>query len=924
VPTLAVGSGRLHRATSGVHPTCRRRAGRRRRRKNPDTTLERLVACSSACRESLPGGGASIDLVGHNLDRPVGRDVEVQRIVDVVRHQGACYLHGAAGIGKSLVLSHAARQLASAGADVISCSGSEATAVIPLAPLLKLCPPGVEDAGRAIMAELYRRSRGNRTVVLVDDAHLLDDATAAVVRQMASAPAVGVAIAVRSGAQLPASVDAIRRDGQAVVLELSELDRPSSYRLVELLLGPTEDDTLAWIHSRTRGHPLYLRELLVAGRQTGALQQHDGRWRHESDAPVWTARLHALVANRLRGLSPTERRVMELVAVGGTVPFGALSAIVDLDVLVELARRRLLAVDAAKIEMDHPIIAETLLATMGAERATSARLRLAAALERHPEDRDPVMIVQLRLDAGQPVDPELLVEALDAALVSRLPQVAERFASVGCQVHPGPSTRMRLVESLAMQGRWGEAEEQFELLSEECDEEAIVGQLERWVAVNFWYRDDLSTIQHVAVEAQARIGDRGTDAWHAVLLRIGIFSSNLDASIADHDRWLTDRRVSPRLHDIALVDVAACASHSGAFHRIREIATEFDDDAEGADPVNRPWLRGIGLVAAGWTEGLSALSGELDAFVGEMAAIADPDMEVLGHVHAGMALNDLTCHAHATRHLMQVVELSRYARYRRHIPLTLAELARALVFTRDLGEARGWFHRAAALPADARWVSEPVVRLVEGILEHAAGRDPWAPFDRGLDHARRRSARIHEVMLLHQMAQYGRPEPAAERLRELSDVMDATLTDLIAREAEALAAGDAGGLDEVAADADAFGAIGIAADAAAQASRRHAEAGRVGSAFASLCRSDAVLRRAPGQRSLVRQEVAPILSSRERQVVDAVLDGASNREVAERLYISHRTVESHLRRIYRRLGVSGREELTVLLAATGSGAAVTT
>jgi DNA-binding CsgD family transcriptional regulator len=858
------------------------------------------------------------------LDRPVGREVEVQRIVDVVWQQGASYVQGAAGIGKSLVLAEVARRLVAASADVVSFSGTEATAVIPLAPLLKLCPPGVDDAGSAIMAELYRRSRHHRTVVLVDDAHLLDAATAAVVRQMATAPAVGVAVGVRSGEEVPASVDSIRRDGHATVLELSELDRASSYQLAELMLGPTEDETLAWIYSRTRGHPLYLRELLVAGRQTGALQQRDGRWRHESDAPVWTARLHALVATRLRGLSPEEREVMELVAVGGTVPFRLLCTIVELDLLVELARRRLLAVDAVKVEMDHPIITETLLATMGPERATSARLRLAAALERHPDDHDLITIAQLRLDAGHPVDSELLLEALDAALVSRLPQVAERFARVACQVAPGPSLRMRLVESLAMQGRWEEAEEQFELLTGACDEEAIVGHLERWVAVNFWYRDELSTIERVAVEAQARIGDRGTDPWHAVLLRIGIFTGNLDTSIADHERWLAERRVSPPLRDLALVDVAVCASHAGAFHRIREIATEFDDAADGSDPVNRPWLRGVELVAAGWTGGLPALAGELEAFVREMAATADSDMGVLGHVHAGMALNDLTCHARAAAHLMKVVELGRYARYRRHIPLTLAELARALVFTRrDPGEACGWLDRAAALPAAARWVSEPVVQLVEGIVEHAAGRDPWARFDRGLDHARRRSARIHEVMILRQMAQFGRAERVVGWLEELADVMVGGLVDLVARETRALADGDARALDDLAADAVAFGAIGVAADAAAQAARLHSAAGRLDAAVASLYRSDAVLRRAPGQRSLVRDGVEPILSSRERQVVDAVVGGASNREVAERLYISHRTVESHLRRIYRRLGVSGREALTELLRSAAHDSAET-
>lgn len=867
--------------------------------------------------------GTEPDLPG--LDRPVGREVEVQQIVDIVQRQGASYIRGAAGIGKSLVLVEVARRLTTAGADVIAFSGTEATAVIPLAPLLKLCPPGVDDAGSAIMAELYRRSRHRRAVVLVDDAHLLDAATAAIVRQMATAPAVGVAVAVRSGEKVPASIDSIQRDDHATVLGLTELDRSSSSRLVERLLGPTERETLEWVHRRTRGHPLYLRELLVAGRQTGALRQRDGRWWHDPDAPVWTARLHALVATRLQGLSAEEREAMELVAVSGTVPFGVLCTIVDLDLLVELARRRLLAVDAVKVELDHPIITETLLATMGAERATSARLRLATALERHPDVADPITIVQLQLDAGHAVGPELLGQALDVALVSHLPHVAERFARVACRIEPGPSTRMRLVESLALQGRWGEAEEQFQLVTAASDADAIVGHLERWVAVNFWYRDELSTTQQIAVEAQARIGDRGTDAWNAVLLRIGIFSGNLDASISDHDRWLAARRVSPGLRDTALVDVAVCASHSGAFHRIREIiASEFDEPEDGSDPVNRPWLRGVELVAAGWTDGMEGLSGELEAYVREMSATADPDLEVLGHVHAGMALNDLTCHAQAAPHLLKVVELSRYARYRRHVPLTLAELARALVFSRaDPGDARRWLDRAAAFPADARWVSEPIVKLVEGILAHAAGRDPWSALDQGLNHARRRSARIHEVMILRQMAQCGRAERVAGPLEELAGVMEGGLVDLVAREAGALAASDARALDDLSADADAFGAIGIAADAAAQAARLHSAAGRVGAAFASLYRSDAVLRHAPGQRSLARDGVEPILSSRERQIVDAVVGGASNREVAERLYISHRTVESHLRRIYRRLGVSGRQALTELLALTGTDAAGT-
>lgn len=51
------------------------------------------------------------------------------------------------------------------------------------------------------------------------------------------------------------------------------------------------------------------------------------------------------------------------------------------------------------------------------------------------------------------------------------------------------------------------------------------------------------------------------------------------------------------------------------------------------------------------------------------------------------------------------------------------------------------------------------------------------------------------------------------------------------------------------------------------------------------------------------------LSDRERQVVAAVVDGLSNDEIASRLAISPKTVESHLRRLFERLGVASRTEL---------------
>ena len=51
---------------------------------------------------------------------------------------------------------------------------------------------------------------------------------------------------------------------------------------------------------------------------------------------------------------------------------------------------------------------------------------------------------------------------------------------------------------------------------------------------------------------------------------------------------------------------------------------------------------------------------------------------------------------------------------------------------------------------------------------------------------------------------------------------------------------------------------------------------------------------------------APELTHREREVVQLMADGHSNRSIAESLYLSETTVKTHLVRIYRKLGVDNR------------------
>lgn len=65
-------------------------------------------------------------------------------------------------------------------------------------------------------------------------------------------------------------------------------------------------------------------------------------------------------------------------------------------------------------------------------------------------------------------------------------------------------------------------------------------------------------------------------------------------------------------------------------------------------------------------------------------------------------------------------------------------------------------------------------------------------------------------------------------------------------------------------------------------------------------------RRVPRPRAGHRGQSADALTAREREVAELVATGATNRQIAARLFLSERTVETHLARVFRKLGVTGR------------------
>jgi DNA-binding NarL/FixJ family response regulator len=72
--------------------------------------------------------------------------------------------------------------------------------------------------------------------------------------------------------------------------------------------------------------------------------------------------------------------------------------------------------------------------------------------------------------------------------------------------------------------------------------------------------------------------------------------------------------------------------------------------------------------------------------------------------------------------------------------------------------------------------------------------------------------------------------------------------------------------------------------------------------------------RASGESSRRRTvEAHERLTAQELQIAQLAADGMTNREIGERLYLSHRTVSSHLHRIFPKLQITSRAQLGAIV-----------
>ncbi len=174
--------------------------------------------------------------------------------------------------------------------------------------------------------------------------------------------------------------------------------------------------------------------------------------------------------------------------------------------------------------------------------------------------------------------------------------------------------------------------------------------------------------------------------------------------------------------------------------------------------------------------------------------------------------------------------------------------------------------------------------------------------------------------LLHDAARVGAAAAVAPRLAALAARTDSPLVAAKAVHAAALGAGDAGRLAAVAEQFEALGALLLAAEAAAAGADAWRGQGEQRRATALDVRSRELAARSEGATTpaLIGTTTVVPLTDREREIALLAADGQSSRVIAEQLYLSVRTVDNHLRRVYDKLGVSSRATLAAALGADGN------
>ncbi|WP_055399768.1 MULTISPECIES: LuxR family transcriptional regulator [unclassified Mycobacterium] len=871
-------------------------------------------------------------------DLLIGRDNElatIRRALSGADQHSGVLIAGAAGVGKTRLAREALRRAGASGERITWIVGTQSARALPLGAFIGLLGDAMSDpltnVRRVIESFVARQHRG-RVVIGVDDAHLLDGLSALVIHQLAQSGGARLVVTVRTGGEEPDAVTALWKDGLLSRLDLEPLSAAATREVIERTLGgPVDARCAARFRRLTGGNTLFLRQLLSDQMAAGRVRQVAGVWMWDGDVAV-SASLSETVGRQLGRLTPPLALVVDTLSQCEPLPVDLLCDLVSREDLVAAEAMGLVNVERTAgglvARLAHPLYGELRRAGAGEMYLSKIRGRLATRLA---QDGDADMQATVRrallsLESDLDPQPELYLESARHAMSLLDLELADRLANAAAQAGAPGAAGVRAT-NLVLLGRGEQAEEALRAITGGPGGDAPDAHY--WAtlrAANLVWMLGRPADAAVILDGLAEAAE--TPAQVAARLSV---QACLDAVAArcqlaaERARAALDSDGLPDFH--ALMASLALIMAMGALGRVDGLAAEAEQALRRATTSfeashMRFWFGAVYGRAC-------RLTGRIDEFVSLAETMADAARDVPGLAYANLAL--LLGNADLARGAVaEAARLVHEALAGAQIHATTSGLRPASYFA--LAEAHGKLgHPAEAndavagarscVPADYLFMHTGL-SLANGWALAASGRlgEAVVTAQSAARLARERGQPTHELACIQASAQWG-DASGASRARELAGALSLPLADAIASHAEALLAGNGEGLLAVSAAYRAIGDRAAAADAAAQASaafidgQQHkrglyaaALAGELAEECGGLCTP--ALRTPAGLK----------LSGRQRDVIELAVAGLSNRQIAEKLVMSVRTVEGHIYRACQRVGAQSREELaTIIRSGPGAG-----
>lgn len=841
------------------------------------------------------------------------------------------------GVGKTRLIQEAVawaqdRQLHTAWA-----IGTRSAGQTPYAALAHLTPElsaaAFDDPGslyRAFATALLGTDR-RRFVLAIDDAHLLDPGSAALVLHLALTGSATIIASVRRGEPTPDPITALWKDGLALRVDLQPLSVEETDKLVSTALGgQLSGQARQRLATRTRGNALYARELVLGSLASGALRQRDGLWVWDGPKTL-PPRLVDAVGARLDGLSSVDRGALGLIALGEPLPIAVVEQIIAPSAIgrIETAGLVQLTDEGGMItcRLSHPLYGDVILVQLGeAERRRLLRI-LADALAEFGtrNNQDMMRIASWRLEAGADVSAGYLTQAATIANHSFDYVLGERLARAALERARVPTPAVSLAQSLIGQQKFAEAEAvlaaseaqilatpdrtlQHSYLTERFN--ALYHGLGNRAATTSML-EEFSAAHDVRDSCDIVAGYRAT-----ILLDQGRLPEVLTLTqkiLGDPDASPTAVSLTAHVAGEAAVYLGDMALARTIWDRLRTLAgTDAVDASSARHAANLQELMSQ-ILAGRALEAESALT----AHMRDIDGGGDNLTLGLTRLALGTTLLMRGKPVSARTVLADAVESFRLANLGGVLHWAHAVLAQAHALTGDLAAAR-----AAKQVADDRSGEMMSVRTTadfvaaDALIDMAAGNVTGA-IRRALEGADAlEHALMHRARLLHLAFRLGSPPSAVhDALAGIAARTDTELASILPSHVTAAARRDAVALEATADSFERLGLTLLAAEAAAQAAAAYRQAKRLPPALHASARSATLLAQCEGARTPLVADSAErtTLSRREYEVAVLAATGHANAVIAEKLVLSVRTVESHLYQAFGKLGVENRRDLAAAL-----------